>query len=81
MARPPQARGQTREHGLGAIINSRLFLEQPGVVDTVILDKTGTLTYGEPRVHSLVPTNGVGETALADTAAAAELRLPNRARQ
>lgn len=59
---------------LGAIIKGGLFLEQLGLVDTVILDKTGTLTFGEPRVHRLVPTNGTGETALVDTAAAAECR-------
>ena len=59
---------------LGAIIKGGLFLEQLGLVDTVILDKTGTLTFGEPRVHRLVPTNGVGKTALVDTAAAAEFR-------
>ncbi len=59
---------------LGAIIKGGLFLEQLGMVDTVILDKTGTLTFGEPRVQRLVPTNGDGEMPLVDTAAAAELR-------
>jgi Cd2+/Zn2+-exporting ATPase/Cu+-exporting ATPase len=59
---------------LGAIIKGGLFLEQLGLVDTVILDKTGTLTFGEPRIQRLIPTNGAGETALLDTAATAELR-------
>ncbi len=59
---------------LGAIIKGGLFLEHLGLVDTVILDKTGTLTFGEPRIQRLVPTNGAGETALLDTATAAELR-------
>ena len=33
----------------GAIIKGGLFLEQLGRVDTVVLDKTGTLTYGRPE--------------------------------
>jgi heavy metal translocating P-type ATPase len=58
----------------GAIIKGGLFLEQLGRVDTVVLDKTGTLTYGRPEVRALVPVAGVEELALLDTAAAAEIR-------
>ena len=42
----------------GAIIKGGLFLEQLGQVDTVVLDKTGTLTYGQPEVRTLVPVDG-----------------------
>src|ERR1700738_4257587 len=58
----------------GAIIKGGLFLEQLGQVDTVVLDKTGTLTYGQPEVRTLVPVDGVDELALLDAAGSAELR-------
>jgi len=58
----------------GAIIKGGLFLEQLGQVNTVVLDKTGTLTYGQPEVRALLPADGVDPTQLLDTAASAELR-------
>jgi len=58
----------------GAIIKGGLYLEQLGQVNTVVLDKTGTLTYGKPEVRMLVPAEGAGVTQLLDTAASAELR-------
>jgi heavy metal translocating P-type ATPase len=58
----------------GAIIKGGLYLEQLGHVNTVVLDKTGTLTYGQPEVRALVPAKGVDEQTLLDAAAAAELR-------
>jgi Cd2+/Zn2+-exporting ATPase/Cu+-exporting ATPase len=58
----------------GAIVKGGLFLEQLGHVNTVVLDKTGTLTYGQPEVHTLIPVAGVDRTALLDAAASAELR-------
>ena len=44
----------------GAIIKGGLYLEQLGQVDTVVLDKTGTLTFGQPEVRALLPAAGVG---------------------
>lgn len=58
----------------GAIIKGGLFLEQLGRVDTVVLDKTGTLTFGQPEVRALRPAPGVSPLELLDAAAAAELR-------
>ena len=58
----------------GAIIKGGLFLEQLGRVDTVVLDKTGTLTYGRPEVRALIPAGGTAAAHLLDTAASAELR-------
>jgi heavy metal translocating P-type ATPase len=58
----------------GAIIKGGLFLEQLGKVDTVVLDKTGTLTYGRPELRALLPAASVDEAALLDAAASAELR-------
>jgi heavy metal translocating P-type ATPase len=58
----------------GAIIKGGLFLEQLGRVDTVVLDKTGTLTYGRPEVRALVPVGGADELTLLEAAASAEIR-------
>ncbi len=58
----------------GAIIKGGLYLEQLGQVDTVVLDKTGTLTFGQPEVRTLLPVAGVDATALLHAAASAELR-------
>ncbi|MDE2263805.1 MAG: cadmium-translocating P-type ATPase [Gammaproteobacteria bacterium] len=58
----------------GAIIKGGLYLEQLGRVDTVVLDKTGTLTFGRPEILALHPIEGVDPMALLDAAAAAELR-------
>ncbi len=58
----------------GSIIKGGLFLEQLGQVDTVVLDKTGTLTYGQPEVRAIVPADGADPAQLLETAASAELR-------
>ncbi len=58
----------------GAIVKGGLFLEQLGQVNTVVLDKTGTLTFGQPEVRTLIPVAGADTTALLDAAASAELR-------
>ena len=51
-----------------------MYLEQLGQVNTVVLDKTGTLTYGRPEIQALVTANGSDANALLDAAASAELR-------
>ena len=66
--------GIGRAARLGAIIKGGLYLETLGKVDTVVLDKTGTLTFGEPEVQRLMPFVGCTEDELLDAAAAAELR-------
>jgi Cd2+/Zn2+-exporting ATPase/Cu+-exporting ATPase len=58
----------------GAIVKGGLFLEQLGRVTVVVLDKTGTLTYGQPELRSLIPLEGTDELTLLDAAASAELR-------
>jgi heavy metal translocating P-type ATPase len=58
----------------GAIVKGGLFLEQLGRVNTVVLDKTGTLTFGQPELRTLLPVGGAEGTALLDAAASAELR-------
>ncbi|MGH8294943.1 MAG: heavy metal translocating P-type ATPase [Steroidobacteraceae bacterium] len=57
----------------GAIIKGGLFLEQLGRVNAVVLDKTGTLTFGQPEVRALLAVAGVAPMTLLEAAAAAEL--------
>ncbi len=63
-----------RSARLGAIIKGGLYLETLGRVDTVVLDKTGTLTFGRPEVQVVKPAKGVTAEVLIDAAAAAESR-------
>jgi heavy metal translocating P-type ATPase len=56
----------------GAIIKGGLYLEMLAEVDTILLDKTGTLTYGTPEVMEIRPATGVTEAFLLESAAIAE---------
>ncbi|REJ65684.1 MAG: cadmium-translocating P-type ATPase [Planctomycetota bacterium] len=56
----------------GAIIKGGLYLEVLGTVDVVVLDKTGTLTLGNPTVTDVRPRNGVPVQRVVETAAIAE---------
>jgi heavy metal translocating P-type ATPase len=59
---------------LGAIVKGGVHLETLGRVDTVVLDKTGTLTLGKPDVQQIMPAEGISANALLAAAAVAELR-------
>ena len=56
----------------GILIKSGEALEAAQTVQTVVLDKTGTVTEGRPRVTDLLPADGVSEEELLRTAAALE---------
>ena len=61
----------------GAFVKDGTHLEQLSAVGTVVLDKTGTLTVGAPRVVSVNPVEsvaqpGAGEAEILALAAAAE---------
>ena len=66
--------GIGRSARLGAIIKGGLYLETLGRVNTVVLDKTGTLTFGRTEVRSVLPTAGASEVDVLDAAASAEMR-------
>jgi len=66
--------GIGRAARLGAIVKGGVHLETLGRVDTVVLDKTGTLTFGRPEVRRVLPAAGVASDAVLDAAASAELR-------
>jgi heavy metal translocating P-type ATPase len=56
----------------GSIIKGGIYLEALGHLDTVFLDKTGTLTYGMPLVAKISATPGISEQAILKAAASAE---------
>ena len=58
----------------GAIIKGGSYLEALATVQTIILDKTGTLTFGNPRVREVIPAAGVSERELLEAASIAERR-------
>ena len=58
----------------GAIIKGGLYLEKLGEVDTVLLDKTGTLTFGTPEVLDICAASDSSSELLLKTAAIAESR-------
>jgi Cd2+/Zn2+-exporting ATPase/Cu+-exporting ATPase len=66
--------GIGRAARLGAIIKGGLYLEILGRVNSVVLDKTGTLTFGRTVVQAAFPFGGASENELISAAASAELR-------
>jgi Cu+-exporting ATPase len=57
---------------LGAIVKGGLHLEALGRVDTIVLDKTGTLTLGKPEIVEIIACPGVEPERVIQTAAVAE---------
>jgi P-type Cu+ transporter len=64
--------GVGRGARLGVLIKNAEALERFEKVDTLVVDKTGTLTEGKPRVTSIVATEGLGENELLQLAASLE---------
>ena len=64
--------GTGRGAGAGVLIRNAEALETLERVDTLVVDKTGTLTEGRPAVAAVVPAAGVDEADLLRTAAALE---------
>ena len=64
------ATGRGAERGI--LIKGGEALEAACRIDTVILDKTGTITSGQPRVTDVIPVNGHSEAEVLRLAASAE---------
>jgi Cu+-exporting ATPase len=58
--------------GAGVLIKSAEALERMEKVDTLVVDKTGTLTEGKPKVVAVVPAAGLTEAEVLPLAASLE---------
>ena len=56
----------------GILFKTAASLEEAGKMDIVALDKTGTITSGEPKVTDIIPAEGVSEDELMRLALALE---------
>ncbi|MBU6457003.1 MAG: heavy metal translocating P-type ATPase [Bradyrhizobium sp.] len=56
----------------GILIRDAQALERLERIDTLVIDKTGTLTEGKPKVIRIIPAEGVEENALLQLAAGVE---------
>ncbi len=56
----------------GILFKTAASLEQTGKIEIVALDKTGTITLGEPRITEIIPAEGITEEELLREAAALE---------
>lgn len=64
--------GVGRGAGMGVLIKNAEALERMERVDTLVVDKTGTLTEGRPAVTAIVPAKGHAEADVLRLAAAVE---------
>lgn len=69
--------GMSRAAKLGAVIKGGATLEKLARVDSVLLDKTGTLTYGGPAVTTIVTKDGFDETEALRIAASLDQYSPH----
>ena len=64
--------GMGAKHGI--MFKTAVSLEETGKMQIVALDKTGTITSGEPKVTDIIPSKGVSEVELLRMAYALEAR-------
>jgi Cu+-exporting ATPase len=64
--------GTGRGARAGILIRNAEALEIFGKVDTLIVDKTGTLTEGKPTLNSVIPQPGIDESSLLQLVASVE---------
>ena len=58
----------------GILFKTAVSLEEAGKVEIVALDKTGTITNGEPKVTDMIPADGMDQNRLLKMAYALEKR-------
>jgi P-type Cu+ transporter len=64
--------GTGRGASEGILVRNAEALEMMEKVDTLVVDKTGTLTEGKPRLSTIVAAEGVGQTQLLQQVASLE---------
>ncbi|MCO6659602.1 cadmium-translocating P-type ATPase [Cutibacterium avidum] len=64
--------GMARVARRGAFVKGGVHLEQLGQVDTVVIDKTGTITAGQPTVSKVDPAAGWADDDVLSLAASVE---------
>jgi P-type Cu+ transporter len=64
--------GTGRGAGEGILVRNAEALEMMEKVNTLVVDKTGTLTEGKPRLSTVIPAEGVDETQLLQAMASLE---------
>jgi Zn2+/Cd2+-exporting ATPase len=64
--------GLSRAARHGVLIKGGVYLEIPAKLQAIALDKTGTLTHGQPKVECIIPLNKHTEADLLGTAASLE---------
>jgi len=58
--------GMDRLIRFNVVATSGRAVEAAGDVDTLLLDKTGTITFGNRMAHEFIPVSGISERALAE---------------
>ena len=58
----------------GIMFKTAVSLEETGKINIIALDKTGTITCGEPHVTDIITADGISETELLEKAAALEAK-------
>ncbi|MDD6181266.1 MAG: heavy metal translocating P-type ATPase [Desulfovibrionaceae bacterium] len=66
--------GAGRGAAFGILFKSASAMENAGRIETVVLDKTGTVTAGQPVVTDILPAAGISPEALLRVAASLEQR-------
>ncbi len=56
----------------GILLKGGIYLEKAAEVDTIILDKTGTVTLGRPTIAKIIPLEGITSDELLSLAASVE---------
>src|SRR5947209_7626046 len=56
----------------GVIVKGGVYVQEMSKIDTIVIDKTGTLTLGDPEVSDIIGLNGCSEKQVLTYASAAE---------